>query len=313
MTTNGIHHVTAICGHPQPSLEFHGGVLGLRFIKQTVNFDDPTTYHFYYGDGIGSPGSIVTFFPWPGGMRGQAGKRQAIAIRLAVDENALGFWIERLIAKNIKFEGPLERFEESYIKFADPDGIALELVGNSFPPIDTYNWRHDEISSQNAIRGVHSVEICVEGYDKTAEIITKFLELEHVEEHDNLFRLKTDQESIGSVVDIKRAPGFRNGRSGVGTIHHVAFRAEDDTQQLTTREELLQYGLHVTTQLDRNYFHSIYFREPGGVLFEIATDGPGFSIDEEIELLGRSLQLPDQYESQRDEIVAALPSLKLPS
>jgi glyoxalase family protein len=306
-----IHHITAIAGDPQRNLDFYAGTLGLRLIKVTVNFDDPGTYHLYYGDEVGHPGSILTFFPWPGGRPGRQGTGQAGAVSLAIAPVSLGFWIERLLASGVKYEGPTRRFEEQVVGFKDPDGLLLELVAT--PRVaDVAPWSEGPVPAEHAIRGFHGTTLWEDGDTGSAAFLTRTMGFEPVGEEGNILRFQSAAVGTGTVVDLRRAPGFWRGAGGVGTVHHVAFRAATDADQLAKRAEIEAEGVGITPVIDREYFHSVYFREPGGVLFEIATDGPGFTIDEPLAELGTHLKLPPTYEPSRSQIELALPPLRLP-
>ena len=308
----GIHHITAIAGDPQRNLDFYGGVLGLRLVKLTVNFDDPTTYHLYYGDEIGRPGSILTFFPWPEGQRGRQGTGQIATVSLAIPAGSLGYWIERLLSSGIRYEGPTRRFDERVLAFRDPDELLLELVAT--PRVaGLVPWAEGPVPEQHAIRGLHGAIIWEDSDVGTGRLLSETLGFEPVGDEGGLYRFESGQSGPGTTVYLRRAPGFWRGAGGVGTVHHMAFRAATDQEQLAKRSEIEQLGLGITPVIDRQYFHSVYFREPGGVLFEIATDLPGFLIDEPISDLGTHLQLPPMYQADRVTIERALPSLRLPA
>jgi catechol 2,3-dioxygenase-like lactoylglutathione lyase family enzyme len=307
----GIHHITAIAGDPQRNLDFYAGTLGLRLVKLTVNFDDPASYHFYYGDETGRPGSILTFFPWPGGRRGRQGTGQAATVALAIPPASLGYWIERLLAQGIKYEGPARRFDEQVLAFSDPDGLLLELVAAP-RAAGTEPWSDGPLPAEHAIRGLHGTTIWEDGETGSAEFLTRTMGFEPAGEDGNLLRFQSAGTGVGTVVNLRRAPGFWRGTGGVGTVHHVAFRAPSDAAQLHKRAEIEAQGLGITPVIDRQYFHSVYFREPGGVLFEVATDSPGFAIDEPVAELGTHLKLPPVYEVNRQEIERALPPVRLP-
>lgn len=307
----GIHHITAIAGDPQRNLDFYAGTLGLRLIKVTVNFDDPGSYHLYYGDEVGHPGSILTFFPWPGGRPGRQGTGQAGAVSLGIAPGSLGFWIERLLASGVKYEGPSRRFDEQVLAFKDPDGLLLELVAT--PRVaDVPPWTDGPVPAEQAVRGFHGTTLWEDGDAGSADFLTRTMGFQPVGEEGTVLRLQSADGGSGTVVDLRRAPGFWRGAGGVGTVHHIAFRAATDGDQLAKRAEIEAQGLGITPVIDRQYFHSVYFREPGGVLFEIATDGPGFTIDEPAAELGTHLKLPPMYEPSRAEIERALPPLRLP-
>jgi glyoxalase family protein len=307
----GIHHITAIAGDPQRNLDFYAGILGMRLVKLTVNFDDPASYHLYYGDELGHPGSILTFFPWPGGRPGRQGTGQIGTVSLAIAPASLGFWIERLLANGIGYEGPTRRFDEQVLSFKDPDGLLVEVVAT--PRVaGTAAGTEGPVPAEHAIRGLHGATIWEDGDSGSAEFLAKTLGFEPVGEEGNVLRFQFARAGIGTVVDLRRAAGFWRGAGGVGTVHHMAFRAATDQAQLEKRAEIERQGLDITPVIDRQYFHSVYFREPGGVLFEIATDPPGFAIDEAPAELGTHLKLPPMYEARRAEIERALPPLRLP-
>lgn len=312
LVSSGIHHVTAIASDPQRNLDFYAGVLGLRLVKRTVNFDDPTTYHFYFGDGEGTPGSILTFFPWPGSRRGRQGAGQVGVTSFAILPSAVGFWIERFIRYHVEFEHPKSRFDdERVISFRDNDGLLVELVAH--PGADAgVGWKTPSVPLEHSIRGIHAVTLWQESCDLTGKLLVDSMGFEPVREQASIFRYAAKGRGPGSIVDLRCVPGLWPGVMGAGTVHHVAFRAPDDASQLALRNELVDKGFNVTAQMDRDYFHSIYFREPGDVLFEIATDPPGFTLDEPLEHLGESLKLPGWLESRRFEIEALLPTVRLP-
>jgi catechol 2,3-dioxygenase-like lactoylglutathione lyase family enzyme len=306
-----IHHVTAIAGDPQRNLDFYAGVLGVRLVKLTVNFDDPGSYHLYFGDGTGSPGSILTFFPWPDGQRGRQGTGQVGAVSLAIPAASLGWWIERLLRYGIKYDGPARRFDEQVLAFADPDGLLLELVAT--PRVgQVAGWADGPVPAEHAVRGLHGVTIWEDGDRGSAEFLAGSMGFRQVGEEANRVRFESAAAGVGTVVDLRRVPGFWAGAGGVGTVHHVAFRAATDEAQLEHRARLVGAGVEVTPVVDRQYFHSVYFREPGGVLFEVATDPPGFTLDESAAELGTSLKLPPMYEAMRDRIERTLQPLRLP-
>ena len=306
-----IHHITAIAGDPQRNLDFYAGTLGLRLVKLTVNFDDPGTYHLYFGDETGRPGSILTFFPWPEGMPGRQGTGQVGTVSLAVPPSSLGYWIERLLQHGIKFDGPTRRFDEQVLGFPDPDGLLLEIVAS--PRVARVEpWSDGPVPAEHAVRGLHGGTIWEDGDRGTAEFLTRFMGFHQVGEEGNRLRFESASEGPGSVVDLRRVPGFWAGAGGVGTVHHVAFRSPSDEAQLAQRARLEEAGVDATPVIDRLYFHSVYFREPGGVLFEIATDPPGFTLDESPAELGTHLKLPPRYEPMRERIERTLPPVRLP-
>ena len=309
----GIHHITAIGGEPQSNIEFYTGVLGLRLVKLTVNFDDPTTYHFYYGDKVGHPGSILTFFPWPNAPRGLRGTGQATVTSFVVPEDSISFWKERFRQKGVKYEEPSHRFknEEEYITFYDRDDLKLELVGSSEASNSKFvPWDRTSVPEGKAIRGFHGVTLCEEGYERTASLLKDTMGLRLIGEEGERFRYKAQGEE-GAHVDILCQPSLLRGEVLVGTVHHVAYRTPSDSEQKEWRQKLVKVGLNVTPVMDRIYFHSIYYREPGGVLFEIATDPPGFTLDEPEEELGTSLKLPPWLQDSRKLLEKALPKIQL--
>jgi len=307
----GIHHITAIAGDPQRNLDFYTGPLGLRLVKLTVNFDDPGSYNLYFGDELGTPGSILTFFPWPAGSRGRAGTGQVATVSLAVPPESLGFWIGRLLAHGLAYDGPTRRFDEQVLGFKDPDGLLLELVAT--PRVRTAApWREGPVAAEHAIRGIQGATIWEDGDTGTAKLLTDTLGFRPAGQEDTRIRFESAGEGVGTVVDLRRVPGFWGGAGGVGTVHHMAFRAGSAAEQLRLRGAVEGLGLAVTPVIDRQYFQSVYFREAGGVLFEVATDQPGFTIDETPGDLGTQLQLPPIYQPIRDRIVGTLPPLRLP-
>ncbi|EWY37831.1 diguanylate cyclase [Skermanella stibiiresistens SB22] len=309
MTRNGIHHVTAIAGPTYRNLEFYGGILGLRLVKKTVNFDDPGTYHFYYGDEVGSPGSILTFFPWEHVAPGRLGIGETQETVFRIPAQSLGYWTHRLIAHGVRHEAPEKRFGETVLPFRDPDGMRLALA--AVPGIgDEAAWTDGDIPAEHAIRGFHGVSLLLKEEGATGTILTDVLGFTRIGQEGTVVRFKAEGASIGGIVDIRVAGGFLPARMGAGSVHHVAFRAADDAAQAEMVEKLARnHGIRTTEQKDRNYFRSVYFREPGGVLFEIATDEPGFAVDEPVTTLGQSLKLPDFLEPRRDEIEAVLPQV----
>jgi glyoxalase family protein len=304
----GLHHITAIAGSAKRNLDFYTRVLGLRLLKKTVNFDDPKTYHLYYGDETGSPGTILTFFPWGDVVAGRRGSHMATEIGYSVPEGSFDFWLQRFEQFNVTYNKPAEKFGEPYLTFLDPDGLKLELViargGDARSP-----WTGGGVSAAVATRGFHHITLTLLHAGPTAEILTGIFGYKLLEQQVNRYRYGTDAAGQAALVDLVEVPGERRGHVGGGTIHHVAFRVKDEQVLLQYRHKIAQRGLQVTDKIDRNYFYSIYFREPGGVLFEIATDNPGFTIDESPEELGTHLLLPPQYEPHRKQIEAALPKL----
>ena len=309
----GLHHVTAIASDPQRNLDFYVGLLGLRFVKRTVNFDDPASYHFYFGDARGTPGTILTFFPWPGARRGHRGIGQIEATAFAISPDSVGYWLDRFKEQHVTAEKTSERFGEEVIRFTDPDGLLLELIAADSPG-KVESWTTGPVSAEHSLRGFHSVSAALEGYERTAQLLTESFGYDLAKESGNRFRFVAPSESgAGRIVDLLCMPDSRAGHVAAGSVHHIAFRAKDDHEQLQWREHLVELGYNVTPVMDRTYFHSIYFREPGGILFEIATEPPGFTLDEPIEELGSKLRLPPWMEAARPQIEQVLPPIKIPA
>ena len=310
-TLSGIHHVTAITADAQKNIDFYCGVLGLRLVKLTVNFDDPHSYHLYYGDELGRPGTIITFFAWPGASRGRIGPPQVTSTAFAVPAGAIDFWSVRLKQFDVPAEAPVERFGDSVIHFTDPDGLELDIVGVAAP--GGQSRAVGPVPGEHAIRGFHGVTISEEGYESTANVLTELLGFTAAGNDGNRFRYRAAAaDGFASTVDLLCTPDGRQGSMGAGAVHHVAFRTPDRPQQDAWRNQIVRARLNVSPVMDRNYFESIYFREPGGVLFEIATNGPGFTADEPAELLGARLMLPKQLEPRRAEIERLVPPVRLP-
>lgn len=335
----GIHHITAIARNPQRNVDFYSGVMGLRLVKLTVNFDDPTTYHLYYGNSLGHPGTILTFFPWSEAPTGYRGTGQVSTISFLIPSGSMSYWIDRLKSNGISFVGPSERFGDEFVSFHDPDGLMLELISPSsttsqgqlqLEPTDNYTWKENPIGKEHAIKGFHSATLSEEGYERTASLLTDTLGFKLIakDNKEDRFRFgilkenndsqeegtittKSSPSSIGSFVDIVCQPEISRGYVGIGTVHHIAWRATDDKHQLDLRKRIVEQAkLNPTPVIDRTYFHSIYFREPGGILFEIATDPPGFAIDERPEDLGKQLKLPEWLEPVRAKLEHLLPPVK---
>lgn len=307
----GLHHVTAIAGDPQRNIDFYAGVLGLRLVKLTVNYDDPTTYHIYYGDGQGNPGTIMTFFPWPSAMAGRIGTGQLTVTSFAVPEKSLTFWKDRLTKHEIPVQETRSDFDENILFFTDPDGLQLELVATPHANPDRA-WSRGSVPMDFAIHGFHHVTLSENGYERTASLLTKTLGFKRVQEKGARFRYAASDGQPGTMVDLICAPEARPGRVAVGTVHHVAWRTPSNEQQVKWRDAIRDLQYNVTPIIDRTYFHSIYFREPGGVLFEIATDPPGFAVDEPADKIGSSLVLPAWLETERNELERILPPIRLP-
>ncbi|MCL9635912.1 ring-cleaving dioxygenase [Priestia aryabhattai] len=299
--TAGIHHITAIVGHPQENVDFYAGVLGLRLVKQTVNFDDPGTYHLYFGNEGGKPGTIITFFPWANARQGKIGDGQVGVTSYVVPKGAMGFWEQRLA----KFGVPatkMERFGEQYLEFDDPHGLHLEIVEREEGEKNT--WQAGEINSDVAIKGFGGATLLSVRPDETAQLLEDVMGLQKVGQEGDFIRFQSSAD-IGNIIDLKLTTIGR-GQMGVGTVHHIAWRAKDDEDQLEWQKYVADSGYGVTAVRDRNYFNAIYFKEHGDILFEIATDPPGFAHDESLETMGEKLMLPEQYETHRDQIERAL-------
>lgn len=305
----GLHHITAIAGNAQRNYDFYTKILGLRLVKKTVNFDDPGTYHFYFGDEVGTPGSILTFFPWEGIGRGKPGTGMATEIGYSVPKDSLEFWAERFKQFNVKHSEPDKQFGEEYLSFQDPDGLHIDLIVPNHED-NRKSWETDDVNKSVAIKGFHSITLTLKDIKATAEILTEVLGYKLLNQEGNRYRFETDAIENAATVDLLELPDGRPGHNAAGTNHHVAFRVKNDTILMKYREKIAGRGLNITPKIDRDYFFSLYFREPGGVLFELATDNPGFSIDEPVDALGGSLKLPKRYEGSRAEIEKALPPLK---
>ena len=311
--TTGLHHLTAIASDPQRNLDFYAGTLGLRFIKQTVNFDDPGTYHLYYGDTSGRPGSILTFFPWPRARRGRVGAGQVAETQLAIPTSALAFWVQRLTEYQVAFQGPTRRFDsESVLTFTDFDGMPLALVATD-AAASLPGWNGGVgVSEAMSVRGMHAVTLWVHRRAETAKVLTDALGFREIAHTDDIVRYAVEDATPGTLVDVKELLTGPGGTGGAGIVHHVAFRASDDDTEFGIRWQVTAAGLPITEQIDRTYFRSMYFREPGHVLFELATDAPGFAVDESPEHLGDGLQLPPQHEHLREALSDQLPPLHRP-
>lgn len=304
----GLHHITAIADNAKRNLQFYTDTLGVRFVKKTVNFDDPGTYHFYFGDEHGTPGTILTFFPWEGIGRGNTGTGMATEIGYSVPAGSLDFWADRFAAKNVVHGPVAERFGELYLPFEDPDGLKLNLI----VPKNADNrsgWETAEVKAAHATKGFHSVVLNLRSIGPTANILTDVLGYKFLEQEGNRHRFITDAVQEAAIIDLIESPKESAGKGGGGTNHHIAFRVENDEVLMQFRDKILKKGLNITQKINRDYFFSLYFREPGGVLFELATNNPGFTVDEPLDQLGQHLKLPVQYESIRADIEKVLPAL----
>ncbi|MEO8532941.1 MAG: ring-cleaving dioxygenase [Flavobacterium sp.] len=302
----GLHHITAIAGDAKRNFNFYSNILGLRFIKKTVNFDDPGTYHFYFGDEVGSAGTILTFFPWGEGIQqGRKGSGMATEIGYSVPKGSLDFWQQRFDKYNVIYNKPAEKFGEKYLTFLDPDGLKLELI-ESKTEDSRKAWETEEVKADVATKGFHNITLTLNNIKATAAILTDIFGYKLIDQDVNRYRYATDAVENAAIVDLVELAEEKRGHVANGSVHHVAFRVQNDEILMHFREKIEAYGLSITPQIDRQYFHSLYFREPGGVLFEIATENPGFTVDEKLEELGLNLKLPAQYESDRAAIEAHL-------
>jgi len=304
----GLHHITAIASNARRNQDFYTRVLGLRLVKKTVNFDDPGTYHFYFGNETGAPGTILTFFPWEDIGPGRTGPGMATEIGYSVPAGSLEFWKERFTNEDVRHGEISQRLGEQYLSFKDPDGLNINLIVSRTED-DRTPWTTDEIPAQYAIRGFHSITLTLRSIKPTATILTDIFGYQQSQQEGDRTRYITDAVENASIVDLVEDTSGSAGYNAAGTNHHVAFRVKDDTILMEFREKIVKKGLHITPKIDRDYFFSLYFREPGGVLFELATDNPGFMRDEPLNELGTHLKLPKQYESSRARIEAVLPKL----
>jgi len=304
----GLHHITAIAGNAQQNFDFYTRILGLRLVKKTVNFDDPGTYHLYYGDESGAAGTILTFFPWEGIGQGTEGIGMATEIGYAVPEGSLDFWLERFRENKVVTGEITQRFGETILPFKDPDGLSLSLIIPKKADGRT-PWETEGVKKETATRGFHSTTLSLQKIDETAKVLTDIFGYSLVSQEGNRYRFITDTVETASIVDILELPDGTRGRNAAGTNHHVAFRVKDEAAQMEFREKILSKNLQITPKIDRDYFFSLYFREPGGVLFEIATENPGFTADEPLNELGTHLMLPHQHAHLRDDLEKLLPKL----
>lgn len=304
---NGLHHITALASDAQRNVDFYVGILGLRMVKKTVNFDAPEVYHLYYGDETGTPGSIVTFFPYAGLVRGRKGGGQLTFSAFSIPTSSLSYWMDRLVQFGIPYAGPYRRFNETYLRFEDFDGMGVELVANDTDRRS--GWDNGKIPKEYSIRGAYTVSLNEFKIDRTVSLLTDVMGHRLVGEESGIYRFESGEGGPGSFVDVLESPKDVRALQGAGSVHHLAFATHSDETQLEIREKLLSESYNPTEVLDRNYFHSIYYREPGGILFEIATNPPGFSVDEAVSELGSSLKLPEWFEPRREKIEAELPAI----
>lgn len=306
----GIHHITVLASDPQRNVEFYTDVLGLRLIKRTVNFDSPGVYHLYYGDEVGSPGTILTFFPFPNAARGKRGSGEIHAVGFSIDPSSQDYWIHRLSSKGIGFDGPSDRFREHVFTFLDPDGLKVELVSRPAQP-QIRSWGRGPVPVEHQLRGFAGVTMGYIDDRFTRRFLSDVMQFKQTETLGKRTRFTVGHDDAAVSVDTMVLDGITPPRQSAGSVHHIAWRVPDDVAQLAWREYLMGFGTFPTEVRDRNYFHSIYFREPGGVLFEIATDTPGFLIDEDLQTLGTQLRLPPWFEDQRPQIERTLIPLDL--
>ncbi|HEU4699296.1 MAG TPA: ring-cleaving dioxygenase [Gemmatimonadales bacterium] len=310
MPITGLHHVTVIAGDAQENLDFYTGVLGMRLVKKSVNQDVPGTYHLFYADGAGTPGTDLTFFPWPDMAPGRPGAGLTVEVALAVPVGSLEFWAGRLAGAAARLSEPATRFGERVLPFADPHGLALVLA-ETVTPREFVPWEESPVPPEHQVRGLHGVRLLERDVEETARFLTDALGFAPVGSEDGWTRYALGEGGSGRVLDLREAPDGRRGAWGTGAVHHVAWRVPDDAAELRARASVEHAGRHPTEVIDRFWFKSVYFREPGGALFEIATDGPGFAVDEPPEALGSALVLPPWLEPHRAAIERALPPLEL--
>ncbi|GMQ26151.1 ring-cleaving dioxygenase [Algoriphagus sp. oki45] len=299
----GIHHITAIAGDAQKNIDFYTGILGLRLVKKTINFDAPDVYHFYFGDELGRPGTVFTTFPFQGARRGTKGTGELTYTAFSIGKDSLEFWIERLKRFGVPVSDVLTRFEDKLIRFEDHDGMGIELIANNQD--DRAGWTYGQIPAEHAVKGFYGATLNLRAKELTEQLLTRHMDYKFIGQEGDRYRFGTEGKP-GDIVDILIDKSGNRGMQSAGTVHHIAFRTANTQSQLAIQEILMQNGYQVTEVRDRNYFKSIYFREPGGVLFEIATDEPGFAIDEEEAHLGELLKLPEWAEPSRKRIEAAL-------
>lgn len=314
MTTSvhGIHHVTCIAGDAQENLDFYVDLLGMRLVKKSVNQDDPGTYHLFYADRVGNPGTDFTFFPWPQMQPGRLGIGLTVEVSFAIQPGSLLYWQERLQRYSVEAKAAESRFGETTLSFQDVHGLQLALVETD-DDRQFVSWENSPVPAEHQLRGMHSVRLWERKLAHTQAILTQRMGFHLLGEEDGWHRFGVDGGGSGKLVEIRELPEERRGQWGTGSVHHVAWRVNDSEEQMTLREGIANAGLRPTPQIDRFWFKSVYFKEPGGVLFELATDGPGFDRDEDMEHLGEKLILPPWLEAQREQIETALPSLETPA
>ena len=310
---NGLHHITAISGPAQENLDFYAGVLGMRLVKKSVNQDDPGTYHLFYADAEGHPGTDLTFFPWAQMAPPRIGHGLTVEVGLTVPPGSLAFWAERLARYGATVGSPEQRFGDHVLPLVDPHGLHLALVERADAAARTFTpWEHSPIAVERQIRGLESARLWEHSLELTASFLTGTLGFQRVSSDNGWHRYGAGGGGSGRYVDIREVPDARRGAWGVGSVHHIAWRVDDDAKQQDVRRRVEEAGRRPTPVIDRFWFKSVYFLEPGGVLFELATDGPGFSVDEDADHLGETLVLPPWLETQRDSIERVLPPLAAP-
>lgn len=306
LKTVGIHHITAMVNDAQRNIDFYAGVLGLRLVKKTINFDRPEVYHLYFGNDSGQPGTVITFFPWAHQFKGRIGTGQVGVTSYIIPENSFSFWEDRLQSFGIRFV-KTKRFNETYLSFQDPDGLEIELVQRPNGPVN--EWNVNGVGPEVEIRGFAGATLLSAKPHMTADVLENVLGLTCVGQEENFLRFQSEGE-LGNTIDIKLSPSVR-GLMGAGTVHHLAWRAKDENEHQKWRERLVEKDYYPTDILDRNYFQALYFHEEGGILFEIATDPPGFTVDEPQIDLGKNLMLPSWLESKREELENTLPPVEV--
>jgi glyoxalase family protein len=304
---NGLHHITVIAGDPQQNYDFYTNVLGMRFVKKTVNFDAPDVYHLYYADEYGTPGTVLTFFPFPNARRGKRGTGEASIVSFSIPKGSLDFWIERLSKLDVNFDGPEEKLGYKLISFLDPDGMKIELIEDDVEHMP--GWETDDLPRKHSIRKFFGTTLYLENSAGTEDLLQNVFKLEKISDGD-IIRYFSGEGEHKAMIDIIVNPNSPRAMQSAGSVHHIAWRTESDDSQVMWMNKLNETGYQPTNVIDRNYFYSIYFREPGGVLFEIATDEPGFAVDEDLSALGEELKLPAQYEDRREQIEKILIPLK---
>ncbi|MCW9708954.1 ring-cleaving dioxygenase [Fodinibius salsisoli] len=307
-TSKGIHHITVLAGNAQRNADFYVKSLGMRLVKKSVNQDDPGTYHLFYGNAEASPGSGLTFFPWPMARQGKPGLGEAVKVAFAVPTGSVNFWAERFGEEGIDFDGPYDRFGQQAISFKDPDHLQLELVFDKQAE-QLPGWEKGSVPAQHGIRGFRGTTLRLKETEPTANVLENVFGFQETDSTENT-RLYTTDAPIGGSVIIEEGEE-KPSANGRGIIHHVAFRAKDDDELSSMRKQVLEMGLSPTDVIDRHWFHSVYFKSPGGVLFEIATDGPGYAVDEDADKLGQKLILPPWLEPRRKMIEKRLPEINV--